>query len=104
MSDINLGPIKDIQPGQGACFIIKDRKIAVFRLRNGSIAGVDNVCPHREGNLCDGVTDENKVICPLHGHKFDLKTGSGSEPYEKIDVYDVYLENGNIMLRGEKNS
>jgi len=99
MSNINLGPISNIAPGQGICFVVKDKKIAVFHLRDGTVAAIENTCPHKEGPLSEGITGDKKVICPLHAHKFDLETGIGSEEGEKVKTYNARIEEGNIILR-----
>jgi len=95
---INLGPIEDIAIGHGRCFIVKGDEVAIFRLRNGDLFAVENKCPHLQGPLSDGIVGDGKVICPLHGHKFDLKTGKGSEAHECVNVFEVWVEHGNVML------
>jgi len=95
---INLGSIEDIAIGHGRCFVVKGEEIAVFRLRNGKFTAIENTCPHLQGPLSDGIIGGGKVVCPLHGHKFDLKTGKGSEPDECVEVFEVWEEHGNVML------
>jgi len=95
---VNLGSIDQIALGHGHCFVVKKRRLAIFRPRNGGIFAVQNNCPHLGGPLADGVVGEGKVACPLHGHKYDLKTGIGSEEGESVKVYKVEEKDGNIMV------
>lgn len=125
---INLGSVEDIPIGQGLCFIVIDplstnqnvkslnsvdngierfnigkekvnkEEVAVFRLRDGRILAVENRCPHRRGPLSEGVIGDGKVVCPLHGHKFDLHTGVGSEHKECVRVFKTKIENEHIFL------
>jgi len=95
---VDLGPASKIPLGQGLCFKIEGREIAVFRKRSGDIAALDNRCPHKQGPLCEGLTDSREVVCPYHAHKFDLKTGLGSEAGEKVETYFAEEKNGNIIL------
>ncbi|MCA9402620.1 MAG: nitrite reductase (NAD(P)H) small subunit [Candidatus Omnitrophica bacterium] len=95
---INLGPLEDIAIGQGRCFIVKDTEVAVFRLRDGSVAAIENQCPHRKGPLAEGIIDQQFVVCPLHGHKFDLETGEG-EGGECVRVFNTWIEHGNIYMQ-----
>ena len=95
---INLGKIENIPLGQGACFVIEGEEIAVFRSRNGAIFAIENRCPHRQGPLSDGVIGEGKVICPLHGHKFDLINGQGSEARECVKAFRAWERDGKIMI------
>ncbi len=96
---ICLGPVEKIPLGQGLCFVVGRREIAIFRLRSGKLHALYNRCPHRQGSLAEGIADECQVICPYHGHKFDLKTGEGSEERECVQVYPVWEENGDIYFK-----
>jgi nitrite reductase (NADH) small subunit len=95
---INLGSVENIALGQGRCYLVGDEEIAVFRQRNGQLFATQNHCPHRQGPLSEGVIGAGKVICPLHSHKFDLATGTGSEPGECVKVYAVRELNREILL------
>jgi nitrite reductase (NADH) small subunit len=93
-----LGPVEKIPPGQGFCFVVDGEEIAVFRPRSGTLAAIQNRCPHRNGPLCEGLVDEKSVVCPYHGHKFDLKTGRGTEPGENVRVFSIKEEAGEIVM------
>ncbi len=95
---INLGPLEGIPMGQGHCFRIEGEDIAVFRTRNGEIFAVENTCPHMKGPLAEGIIGDGKVVCPLHGHRFDLKTGEGSEASECVRSFEMSLKNGNVFI------
>ena len=95
---VNLGPLTQIAPGQGKCFEIKGARIAVFRGRDEKIYAIQHTCPHRQGPLADGLMGDGIVICPNHGHKFNLLTGEGSEPGERVKVYPVKLSDGLIQV------
>ena len=41
---------------------------------------------------------EGKIVCPLHGHKFDLTTGQGSEDCECVKTFPVEEKDGKIVL------
>ena len=95
---LNLGSAEEIPLGQGRCFLINGEEIAVFRTRSGRFLAVENRCPHRQGPLAEGIVGEGKVVCPLHGHKFDLVTGQGSESHECVEAFKITLENGQILM------
>ena len=98
MQRFNLGNSKDIPLGQGVCFIVQGVEIAVFRTRDGRVLAIENKCPHRQGPLAEGIVGDGKVICPLHGHKFDLATGQGSEKHECVRVFKTWIDQGQISL------
>ena len=83
---VNLGSIHLIPIAQGRCFIINGEEVAVFRPRSGGVFAMQNQCPHRKGPLSEGVIGGGKVICPLHGHKFELQSGQGKETQECVRV------------------
>lgn len=76
MSEIVLGPLEEVPVGEGRTFAVDGAQIAVFHLRDGSLRALDAVCPHRGGPLADGLADGRVVVCPLHGHTFDLCSGA----------------------------
>jgi nitrite reductase (NADH) small subunit len=98
---VNLGSIEEIALGQGRCHIVEGEEIAVFRQRDGRLFATQNRCPHRQGPLSEGICGAGKVICPLHAHKFDLVTGQGAEPGERIKVFCVTENNGDVILPQE---
>lgn len=102
LTAINLGGLDQIAPGQGRCFVVEGEEIAVFRPRSGGIFALGHRCPHRQGPLADGIIGEGKVVCPLHGHKFDLSTGKGSEPSECAKAFKAWEENGDIFIHYTK--
>ena len=75
LTELAVGPLTAIPPGQGRTFSAFGRKIAVFRTRAGQVFAVQAECPHRGGPLADGLVGGTTLICPLHAWKFDLSTG-----------------------------
>ena len=98
---IDVGEINAIPMGQGRCYVVGTQEIAVFRQRDGQLFAAQNRCPHRQGPLAEGLLGGNRLICPLHAHKFDLDTGMGTEPDECLRVYTVREVNGKILLSME---
>ena len=55
-------------------FNIRNYDIAVFNVK-GEFYAIDRKCTHMKGNLAKGLVEGTSVKCPLHGAKFNLKTG-----------------------------
>jgi len=102
LTRINLGSAAAIPVGQGRCYIVNGQEIAVFRQRDGRLFATENLCPHRRGPLSEGIVGDGRVICPMHAHQFNLQTGAGNEAHECVNVYDVEVENGKLMLNMEE--
>jgi nitrite reductase (NADH) small subunit len=99
MTDVVVGSLDEIPVGEGRTFALDGEQIAVFRLRDGSLRAIDAVCPHKGGPLADGLADDRVVVCPLHGHTFDMCTGSESGGTKmSVRSYDVAAVDGTIRI------
>lgn len=104
-SDLDLGPvvgvITDLPVGEGRAFAVDGEQVAVFRLRDGSLRALGAVCPHRGGPLADGLMDDRVVVCPLHGHTYELDSGAEvSTPELSVPAYEVTVaETGEVHVR-----
>ena len=65
---------------------------------NGEYCAMDNVCLHMGGPLGEGVVEGGKVICPWHGWAYDPKSGEAGGSGERVEVYPVKIENGDVMI------
>jgi nitrite reductase (NADH) small subunit len=99
---VTLESIDAIPKGEGRAFAVGERKLAVFRTRNGEVFATQAHCPHKHGPLFDGLVGDCTVICPLHGKKFDLTNGSSSEAELALVTYPVTVdESGRVIVELE---
>jgi len=79
--------------------VIGEEEIALFKTRDGSIFAINNVCPHKQGKLSEGLVHENVVTCPLHNWDVDLATGEAlGNDSGCTNVYESKVENGFLYL------
>ena len=91
--------VEEIPIGEGRTVVVDGVQVAVFRLRDGSLRAIDAVCPHRGGPLADGLADDCVVVCPLHGHAFDLSSGiEMSGAGLSVRSYPVEAVDGNVRI------
>jgi len=103
MSELRLGPLSSIPPGEGRNFDVLGERVAVFRARAGGVFAVQAACPHRGGPLADGLLGGSVLICPLHAWKFDVSTGDPLFGDCGIRTYSVWVDDsGQIVLNFEK--
>jgi nitrite reductase (NADH) small subunit len=98
-TEISLGPLAQIPPGEGRTFQVGERRLAVFHTRGGAIYATQADCPHRGGPLADGLLGGTTLICPLHSWTFDITTGAALMGSCGLATYPVRLsEDGQIVL------
>ncbi len=100
MSDwIEVGTLNDI-PKLGARVVeVAAGNIAVFRTAEDKIFAVADKCPHKGGQLSQGLVMGNKVACPMHDWKIELESGTAVAPDEGCAAtYPVKMEGETIML------
>ena len=91
---------QDIAEGSATLLRAKGEEMAVFK-SNGQLYGIQNICPHEGGLLCNGWIEGGEVVCPLHGYKFDLKTGACStDPKLKVKVFKLVAQGDQYSLEG----
>ena len=91
--------IEDLNESEGQRFYINDTDIAVFKINN-RIYVVDNICPHQQtASIYEGFIEDNCVICPLHGWKFNLADGKMENGSRGLESYEMKIENGKIFAK-----
>lgn len=90
----------DIAEGAGKLVRAEGEEMAVFR-SNGKLYGVQNICPHGGGQLCNGWIEGNEVVCPLHHYKFNLQTGACStDPDLRVKVFRLVEQGQQATVEG----
>ena len=99
MTAVTVGNVDEIPVGQGRTFAVDGEQIAVYRMRDGSLRALGAVCPHKGGPLADGLTDDDAVVCPLHGRSYDLTSGTESSGGPGVCSHPVEADaDGSIRL------
>lgn len=94
-----LCSIKDLKENIGRRFIVSDVEIAVFKINN-EVFALSNICPHQQTHLIyDGFIEEEFVICPAHGWKFNLRTGKKSTGSNGLDSYPVRVIDDKVYVK-----
>lgn len=96
---IEVGTLNDI-PKLGARVVeVAAGNIAVFRTAEDKVFAVADKCPHKGGQLSQGLVMGNKIACPMHDWKIELESGTAVAPDEGCAAtYPVKMEGETIML------
>jgi nitrite reductase (NADH) small subunit len=99
MNWVRIGALEDVPLYEGRRVTVEGRRIAIFRTTDG-VHAVDADCPHAGGPLQDGIVADGCVTCPLHGWRFDLRSGAplAGGP-RSLDVHEVTVRDGELLLR-----
>ena len=96
---IRVARIAELPPG-------KMRRVDVGKLRillanvDGQFYATDDTCSHEDASLSTGFLKGEWVKCPLHGSRFNVRTGEvADEPAEvNLRTYDVRIDGNDICL------
>ena len=97
---IKIGTLNDI-PKLGARIVKSEQgDIAVFRTSNDEIFALKDECPHKKGQLSQGIVHGKKVTCPLHNWKIKLDTGEAVAPDDGCTPkYQIKLEGETVLIK-----
>ncbi len=94
-----LAPADEVAPGEIKQYLVEGRYVALCNVE-GEFHAFEDVCTHQFTHLSDGEFTGSEVKCPLHGAKFDVKTGAAkSLPAVKpVPKHEVKVEDGNVYV------
>jgi 3-phenylpropionate/trans-cinnamate dioxygenase ferredoxin component len=77
-----------------------DTDVCVVKLGDNLYA-LDNRCTHAEAQLSAGDVEEGEVVCPLHGARFDVKTGEALTPPATVPVrtHELKVQGDEVLVR-----
>ena len=92
----------ELKEGEGRRFIVIETEVAVFKINN-VIYALSNICPHQHTALIyDGFIEDEFVVCPMHGWKFNLKNGKQPTGQNGLEIFPVIIKEGNIFVKVHK--
>ena len=90
---------QSLKPGQMKRFIIDDKPILLANYE-GTFYAIADMCSHEDAILSRGALKNGCVECPLHGSRFDLKTGTPKEEpaTEPVQTYPVDIRDNTVYI------
>lgn len=101
MSDfLPAAKTSDVPTNGKYCVEVDDRFVVIVNL-DGEYFCVDDVCTHDGGPLGDGELEGGCLVCPRHGAKFDVRTGSAVEmpATEATAKHEVRVDGDSILVK-----
>jgi nitrite reductase/ring-hydroxylating ferredoxin subunit/ferredoxin-thioredoxin reductase catalytic subunit len=97
-ADVRIAATGDLADGQGRVVAVGKRKLALFRV-DGEFFCLDNVCMHMWAPLGEGYLDGHTVMCPWHGWRYDVRTGTTDHPDADVKTHLVTVRDGEVFVR-----
>ena len=96
---LDVASIAELTPGTRRVLDVDGDAVVVFSL-GGEYFAVRDRCPHDGGVLSNGELEGEVIICPRHGARFSIKTGTvlGPPAYEDIRTYAVRVADGKVQV------
>jgi len=95
---LDAGRVEDLP--RGSCRTIdlpEGRELALYNV-SGEFYATENFCPHKGAPLAEGILCEHVIECDWHGWQFDVRTGECLTVPEKLETYEVIIEEGFIRI------
>lgn len=87
----------EVAPGEVKQYRVEDRPVALCNV-DGEFHAFEDVCTHAFAYLSEGGMEGDKIRCPLHGARFDVRTGKPRSlpavkpvPKHEVKVADGYV-------------
>ena len=89
----------ELAPGEMKRVFVGGIDIALCNLA-GSFHAIDNVCTHAYACLTDGYFEGEELECPLHGGRFNVKSGAagGGIVTEDLRRFAVRVEGDDVLV------
>lgn len=96
---IQVAKAEDLPPGKMICVDVAGRRILVANV-DGNFYATDDTCTHEDASLSSGSLRGELVKCPLHGSRFNLRTGEPMEdPAEDpLRCFSVKVRDGAVLV------
>lgn len=100
---VKVAKTDEIQPSHMKEVNLANEPICIANV-DGKFYAIGNRCTHLGGNLAQGTLEGYEVECPVHGSKFDVRTGkvTRSPANRPEPTYEVKVEDNSILIKKPK--
>ncbi|MBI5833399.1 MAG: non-heme iron oxygenase ferredoxin subunit [Armatimonadetes bacterium] len=96
---VRVATLSDVPPGTMKGVWVEDEAVALYNL-DGEILATGDICSHAHAHLTDGTLCGCEVECPLHGARFDIRSGRQLTMPAVVPIprYEVRVEGNDILV------
>lgn len=71
---VRVATTGEVEEGTGRYYDVDGEPIAIWHV-DGTFYATTDICSHEEASLSEGELEGEVVECPLHGARFNVRTG-----------------------------
>lgn len=96
---LDVASVAELTPGSRRVVDADGLRVAVFNL-GGEYFAFRDECPHDGGVLSNGELEGEVIICPRHGARFSVRSGTvlGPPAYEDLRMFPVRVLDGRVQV------
>ena len=98
---VDVCPVEELPPGSVKIVYAALVGIGVYNC-GGKLYALEDRCSHDDGPLCEGDWEPDLCIavCPRHGARFDITTGSALTlpAFEPVETFRAWVEDGWVKV------
>ena len=95
---VKVASTSDLNPGENKVVELNGEQVALFNV-DGEFFAINNTCRHKGGPLGEGFLEGDVVTCPLHGWRYNVKSGSCiTIPNQHVASYQVKVEGNDVLV------
>jgi len=102
LADVVVCSVEELPPGDVRIVRADSLAIGVYNAQ-GEPYAIEDRCSHDDGPLAEGDFDEDDyvAVCPRHGSRFDIRTGTALTlpAYRPVATFPVKVENGLVIVQ-----
>jgi len=94
-------PLAELAAGSMRCVELDGIPVLLVHGKDGGLHAVHNICSHAYAKMDEGRLRGTRLICPLHGASFDVRTGAvlGAPATAPLRSYPVRVVDGRIEVQ-----
>jgi nitrite reductase/ring-hydroxylating ferredoxin subunit len=89
----------EVAPGEIRQYVVEDRPVALCNVA-GELYAFEDICTHQYTHLSEGEFVDSEVKCPMHGARFDVKTGAAKTlpAVKPVPTHEIKVEDGSVYV------
>ena len=95
-----VAALSELKPESLTRLELEGTPVCLARTEEGAVYAINDICSHEEYSLSDGEIWDTSVECPIHGSRFDLRTGhpNALPAVEPVPTYAVEVEGEDVYV------